>query len=78
MRGVIETERQLRASFRKAAREKLGPEASDADVAAWTDEAYYGTRHRRIHTETPEEQEVRERRTSEEIKLMDRWGVPEL
>ena len=59
MRGVIETERELRASFRRAAREKLGPEASDAEIAAWVDEAYYGTRERRLHTETPEEHAAR-------------------
>ena len=79
MHGVIETERQLRASFRQAAREELGSEATEAAVTAWVDEAYYGTRQvLRIHTETPEEREARERRTAEDIEQMDRWGVPEL
>lgn len=78
MAGVIETERELRASFEETARERLGPHASEAEITEWVDNAYYGTSQPRQHIETPEEREARKQRTAEDIELMDRWNVPEL
>ena len=78
MAGMIETERELRGRFAAVARRRLGPEAGEAEVEAWVDEAYYDGPPRKPPKETEEERAERELRTAEAIQLMDKWNVPRL
>ena len=78
MSGVIETERQLLDNLEQSARKRLGPNASEAEIEAWVNDGYQGPQSTHIREETPGERRERERRTVEEIALMDQWNVPEL
>ena len=68
MAGVIETERELLASFAAMAREDLGPEASQADIDAHARKAYYGSEP----NEPPTGNAGRTRRTRAEDRGRDR------
>ena len=72
---VIEAERALRERLKKSARRELGPTASETDVEALTDEAYWGPQAENEYKETDAEQQEREQRRKETIATMERWGL---
>ena len=73
--SVIEAERALRERLQKSARRELGPTASDTEVEALTDEAYWGPEPDNKYKETDAEQRERERRRKETLATMERWGL---
>ena len=73
---VVRVERDLRERLRAAAREDLGPAASEAEVEAVDDE-YWGPRLAGAdREETPEEPEVCERDHARRVADVRRWGLP--
>ena len=71
---VVEVERELEETLRKAARDALGPKATDGEVERLAGEVYDGPISARTVPETDRERAVRQRRTRLAIEEMDRWG----
>lgn len=77
MSKTIIAERDLMNRLRIAARDILGPEASDAEVEAEAREAYEGPKQRHVPL-TPEEREAWRRQLEENIAEAKRAGVMDL
>lgn len=77
MSSVIKAERELLTELRRSARRELGTGASEAEVEALVDEAYYGPESIHNRPETEAERQERERRTAVELARMNQWGLPD-
>ena len=71
---VVQVERELQETLRNAAREALGPQATDSEVERLAGEVYDGPTATDMVPETDRERERRQQETRLAIEEMDRWG----
>ena len=75
---TIKSGRELWSDLYNAARESLGPEASDDEVRRIAEETYEGGSYREPPPETPIERRDRERDAAAGRKALDRLNLEDL
>lgn len=79
MSEVVRVERDLRKRLLHAAREDLGPAATEAEVQALADEEYWGHEPQIAENDpTAEKGAGSERRQAKEAAEVLEWGLPEI
>ena len=73
--NTIEAERLLVDEFRKGARERLGPDATDAEIEAKALQLYEGPPPRDDIEETDEQRQRREENTQMARENYRRWNL---